>query len=522
MHGQCNGVIPYLPDTVPASLRPQVAELVADVGVFAKLHLVQDKESKKLIPFDALPMQERIFDAVRAGHNRIAVVKARQVAATTGAKMVLHWMAYTTAREAMHAIVSMRADSATALMDDNRRWLHDPPGLLQRPIDTHARGRIRYADTGASLQAFTSRSSTGLRSFQPAAALISEAAFAPDLEETIAQADAAVGDGLLICETTANNPGDYFSQLIAGAPENGWHVISLWWHEHPLYTDPPEMIPDDFVPTPAERQIQSAYGLTLGQLHWRRRRSATVGDVKFRREYPGCLDDCFLAREGGYYGEEVLQGITVVDHQVAERELEAPHPHDSYVMGVDVGGGVGGDYSTIAVVSVGTMQPVYCERSNTASPATWAHRVIQVATRYNRALVLAESNNHGHALILEMNNCGYRQQWRGAKGRPWVTSLQSKLDAFDSLREALTIIKVIDRTSWLELRALTIPVGKIAPEAPKGAHDDSAMAMALAYRCLRDVPSAARTLAAGSVPTRIDKLISRARAKRLRNHSLPF
>ena len=81
-------MIPYLPDTVPASLRPQVAELVADVGVFAKLHKVQDKESKRLINFDPLPMQDRIFEAVRAGHRRIAVVKARQVAATTGAKMV--------------------------------------------------------------------------------------------------------------------------------------------------------------------------------------------------------------------------------------------------------------------------------------------------------------------------------------------------------------------------------------------------------------------------------------------------
>ena len=179
-------------------------------------------------------------------------------------------------------------------------------------------------------------------------------------------------------------------------------------------------------------------------------------------------------------------------------------------------------FRSLAVVSVGTMQPVYCERSNTVSPATWAHRVIQVASRYNQALVLAESNNHGHALLMEMNNCGYRRQWRGANNRPWVTTLQSKLDAFDSLREALTIIKVMDRTSWLELRALTIPAGKISPQAPTGAHDDSAMAMALAYRCLRDVPSTARTLAAGSVPTRIDKLISSARAKRIRNHNLPF
>jgi hypothetical protein len=91
----------------------------------------------------------------------------------------------------------MREDSATALLDDFRRWLDDPPSLLRRPIATRSRGRIKYADTGAELRAFTSRSQTGVRSFQPVAALVSEAAFAPDLAEVVAQADAAVGEGLV-------------------------------------------------------------------------------------------------------------------------------------------------------------------------------------------------------------------------------------------------------------------------------------------------------------------------------------
>jgi hypothetical protein len=137
-------------------------------------------------------------------------------------------------------------------------------------------------------------------------------------------------------------------------------------------------------------------------------------------------------------------------------------------------------------------------------------------------MVLAESNNHGHALILEMDSCGYRHQWRNPKGKPWVTTLKSKIDAFDTLREHLKIIKVMDRVTWMELRSLTIPPGKAAPEAPKGAYDDCAMALALAYRCLRDIPSRMRTYAMPSVSTRIDSLISKARAKRIRSTNLPF
>jgi hypothetical protein len=514
----------FVPPRVPLHLHGKVSKLVGDLDLFARLHKVQEKKTKKLIDFDPLPMQVKIFEAVNQGHNRILIVKARQVAATTGAKMVLHQQTYAEENEAMRAIVSMRDDSATALLDDSRRWLTDVPALLRRPIRTQARGRIVYGDTGASLQAFTTRSKDGLRSFTPSAALISEAAFAPDLEEVIAQADAAVGEGLLIVESTANNPADYFSEIVRDAPHNGWHLLTLWWWEHPKYRSDDAEIPDDFEPTEAERKLQQRYGLTRNQLHWRRKKSRNIGMTKFRREYPGCLDDCFLGREGGYFGDELLHQVVVADYgNQTYIEHEAPHPHDKYVVGVDLGGGVGGDYSVLSVVSVATRQPVYVERSNRVTPAQWAHRVIQVASRYNEAQVLAESNNHGHAFLLELNQCGYRHQWLSHKGKPWVTTLQSKLDAFDSLREALQLVRVLDRATYNELRSLTILPGKVAPEAPKGAHDDCAVALALAYRCLRDVPSTFRTAAqSANTRTRIDDLIAASRAKRIRAHSLPF
>ena len=514
----------FIPPRVPVHLVSKVVSVIGDLDTFARLHRVQDKDTKKLVPFEPLPMQVKIFNAVNAGHNRILVCKARQVAATTGAKMVLHHQTYADQNEAMRAIVSMRDDSATALLDDPRRWLDDVPALLRRPIKTKARNRLVYADTGASLQSFTSRSTTGLRSFTPAAALISEAAFSPDLEETIAQADAAVGEGLLIVESTADNPADYFSKLVRDAPHNGWFLITMWWWEHPAYTSPDSDIPLDFNPTHGELQLQQRYGLTRNQLHWRRKKSLSIGESKFRREYPGCLDDCFTQRAGGYFGDELLSDVAINDFQNKPYvEHEAPHPQDRYVMGVDLGGGVGGDYSVISVVSVGTHQPVYVERSNTVTPQQWAHRAIQVASRYNNAMILAESNGHGHAFLLEVNNCGYRNQWLSVKGKPWVTTLQSKLDAFSTLREALQLVRIMDRATHMELRSLTIMPGKVAPEAPKGAHDDCAVALALAYRCLRDVPSVARTASMGAeVRTRIDDLIDAARAKRIRSHSLPF
>ena len=523
----------YVPPTVPAQLRPKVEKLLGDLGTFAQLLKVQDKDSKKLIPFQALPMQVKLFEAVEAGHKRIIIVKARQVAATTACKLVLHWLATTATTAAMHAVVSMRDDSATALLQDNLRWTEHPPTLLHRKLASKAKGGITYADTGASIKAFTSRSQSGLRSFSPAAAVISEAAYAPDLEEVIAQADAAVGDGLLMVESTANNPADFFSKLVLGAPSNGWHLVTLWWWEHPAYEDDDSMFDeDDFANSlsPDERALQGQYNLTLGQLHWRRRTLARIGsEHKFRREYPSSMEDCFLDREGGYFAEEALGAVEVIDAPQGKvtpgHELEAPHAHDRYVMGVDVGGGVGGDFSALCVVSVATRQVVYVERNNTISPAAWAHRVVQVASRYHGAFILAESNNHGHALLLELQNCHYRNLWvNPLTGKPWVTTLQSKLDAFDTLREAASLMRVLDRVTHLELRSLTIPPGKVAPEAPKGGHDDSAVACALAYRALRDVPPSWRmTQSPGTlVHQRVNALLDASRARRIRSSTLPF
>ena len=83
-------MLTFVPKTVPPDLRDQVAELVRRPSTFCRLHKVQHKDSKAEIPFDPLPMQTKIFDAIEAGHNRILVIKARQVAATTACKFVLH------------------------------------------------------------------------------------------------------------------------------------------------------------------------------------------------------------------------------------------------------------------------------------------------------------------------------------------------------------------------------------------------------------------------------------------------
>jgi hypothetical protein len=81
---------------------------------------------------------------------------------------------------------------------------------------------------------------------------------------------------------------------------------------------------------------------------------------------------------------------------------------------------------------------------------------------------------------------------------------------------------MLDRATWLELRSLTIPPGKVTPEAPKGGNDDCAMALALAYRCLRDIPASWRTSANESAGVRVQDLLASSRARKIRSASNPF
>jgi hypothetical protein len=500
-----------------------VQRLIGDRGLFCQLLPVTHKGTSKHTKFSPLPAQKLVWDALDRS-NRVIVLKARQMGVSTAVRAWQFHRVFQSLDPVKFAVLSFHQRSATNLRRLDREWLKALPDAFRRELREDSAADTIFDDTGAGLSAFTTGGRGGTRSFSFTGAHLSEFAFYQNPDEVLAQVLATVGDGPVVIESTVNVPGDAFHRLIEGSPENGWELLFLPWFTHQEYR---HSTPPDFKRTSEEEQLTSLYGLDDQQLMWRRTQVLTLGPHKFAREFPACIDDCFVGREGGWFEEELLRNIHVVEHQLhghtTGREIERPQPNDKYVMGVDVGGGVGGDYSALAVVSATTMQPVYAERNNKLTPQAWAHRVVQVAARYNNALVLTESNNHGHALLLELQNCHYTNLWHSPQGKPWVTTLQSKLDALNTLRESLQVVRVMDRVTWLELRALTVPAGKVAPEAPLGGYDDSAMALALAYRCMRDVPPSYRHQLGGSGgKTRVDDMLAASRARRIRSAALPF
>lgn len=510
----------WMPPNIPEALQPKLNKLLGDRELFCRMLPVYDKTRHQLVKFNALPAQRKVWLNLDA-HDRLIIVKARQMGVSYAVRAWQFHRAYCATEPAKYAVLSFHDRSARNLRQIDRQWLQALPEALQRSLSVDSATDSVYADTGAGISAWTTGGRGGTRSFSFSAAHLSEFAFYADPDEVLAQVLATVGDGPVVIESTVNAPGDAFHRLVQGAPENGWKVLFLPWFEHEAYfSDPPE----DFEPTVEESLLAAQHGLSDGQLYWRRMQVASLGPHKFRREYPSTLDECFLGvTSNAYLDSEILSNIEMVHFNTPKRVLEEPNPEDYYVIGADPAGGTGGDYSALVVLSANTYQPVYIERDNTIAPHEFAHRIVEVAAKYTtlhgQPIVLCESNNHGHAVLRELDHLGYNMRWRDHNNKPWLTTHKSKIDAFDALRELLqsSIIDRLDQTTLMELRSLQIV--KVSPEAPPGLHDDCAVALALAVRCLRDVPASKRRQ---TMNGRMDAMMARSRARKIKSKRLPW
>lgn len=507
---------PFVPDTVPGHLRDDVSDMLANRAHFCQMLRIKHKQLQKFVPFEPNEAQQRLW-ALMDTTNRVIVIKARQVGISTAVRAWQFHRAYTSPNPLTYAVLSFHERSARNLRRMDRRWLHELPNALHRDLEVDSAEDTVFKDTLAGFSSFTTGGRGGTRSFEFSGAHLSEFAFYTDAGEVLAQSMSTVGSGPLVIESTVNAPGDDFHRLIEGAPDNGWTVFTYWWWQHEPYRD--ERIPEDFERNIEEEELAEKYGLDDAQLWWRRQQIASLGTHKFKREYPGCLDDAFLTRECTYFDPRDLDQIDMLWFDTPEREFKAPEEGCRYVMGVDVAAGVGQDYSALAVISLTTMQPVYLERSNRMSPVDWAAKVAIVARRYNKALVLCEANNHGYVVLNELRRLKYTHLWKNARGKPWITTVRSKLDAFECLREHVKagIIFHLDQSTMQELRGLE--VRKVTPEAPSGLHDDLAVALALAYRCVRSAPLSQRR---ESMSGYMDDFIRERKVARIRSQALPW
>lgn len=472
-------------------IREHVQAVEADFLRFAeRLEIVTAQGQVR--PLACTPAQLRVVQALERGSN-VVVVKARQLGITTVCAAYLFWRAYTSKTPTNTASVLHKMEAAREVFTKITSFYDSIPVPIRRKLCAKTAHQIKFKPSKASYFAGTAGGHGGLRSFSLHLAHLSELCFYDDPEEVLANTIAALNGNQIIIESTCQQYGDAVHSLVDRAQKGElpgrWELLFFPWHEHGDYSQDP---PPTWSPTPRELEYQRVYKLTLAQLYWRNQKVLEIGNDKFRTEYPSSLDELFEQRSGSYYTSEDLENTTVIPSvALTDWEIEPPQKGVQYAIGVDVSAGIGRDYSVAYVLSKKTRRPVYIFRSNEATPVILARRLQHLAAYYHNALVLVESNSWGLPVLNELRHLGGVRQWMRA-GKPWTTTAQSKLLLHEDLKTAIRRgeIPLLDYGVVSELRALALPEAGLAPESVRGArgHSDAAMALGLAWQCLKAVP----------------------------------
>lgn len=367
----------------------------------------------------------------------------------------------------------------------------------------------------------------------------SETAFYADPETLMTGLLQAVPEGgNVFIESTANGLGNWYHREYEAAVDGESSYVGRFyaWHQHPEYTsDPAKVAPFESAAELAkELALKAAFGLTDGQLAWRRRKIREPGmRSKFVQEYPASAHEAFIASGHCYFDREVLDARKVIlagrpepdrpviPHTFPKLALEsglkvfkAPERGRRYVIGADVAEGLtkssDPDYSCADVLDWETLEQVATLHGRW-EPHVFALLLYELGGWYNDALIAPERNNHGHAVIVTLRHiCGlpdkgpydwgglylhseYDQATDQTTLKPgWATNVRTRPLMLDKLAQGIVegapILNDVDTVKEMNT-FVHLPGGKSGGEP--GCHDDRvfSLAIALAVRLLTPEPS---------------------------------
>ena len=296
-------------------LSPQAKAIVRDPHRFINKLKIRDK-SGKVIRLKLTNEQNKMLKSLMLDDKGTLVLKARQIGASTVTSAYLFWKWYSSEEPITIALLSHKLESAKQLFKMFQRFYSQLPKSLRRPLEVQNTQTLKFQDSGAEILALSSQGEGGLRSFTANYIHISEFAFASDPEELMATARAALNEGKLIIESTANYYNDclHVEVLKAQRGEADWDYNFFPWSDHAEYK---KEIPVDESGAPLiewsgeERNLLSMNELSGEQVYWRRSQIEKFGYEKFRREYPLTVEDAY-AQVGDAYFQD-LSRVNVVD-----------------------------------------------------------------------------------------------------------------------------------------------------------------------------------------------------------------
>ncbi len=366
----------------------------------------------------------------------------------------------------------------------------------------------------------------------------SEVAFWEDPEEPVLAINQSVPqhwDTLVFWESTANGAQNLFHRtwIAAERGESDMEPIFLSWKGFPEYSIP-VAAREKLEVTAAEQRFAQRYGLSKEEMKWARYTRINQCHnswERFHQEYPIApnlafvftgmpwFDQDFIARSldqaartphiRGYLknrSTDLPVPDFVEDDAGPLWVWKPPHESMSYSLGMDVGEGVGADYTVIQVVCNETGEVAASYRSNLVRPENAGVDAYLLGTWYNTGLLGIERNGPGLATLTVCE--------RGMSEHPWMTGypnlyyhtytdrkipeetrrlgwITNKITKEAMLsRLALTVesggLIIFSRTTLLEMQGFVWDAERktfrqnYSPPGSRLPHDDEIMALAIA------------------------------------------
>jgi len=282
---------------------------------------------------------------------------------------------------------------------------------------------IVFQKTRASLYIGTAGSKTFGRSDTITHLHGSETAFWKDPKTLLAGLYQAVphDTGIITKESTANGYGTYhhkqYQRAKAGISRFKAHFFP--WNIFPEYKS---SSPLTSALTEEEWEIKKKFNLTDAQLQWRREKLEELewDETLFKQEYPSTDLEAFSLTGGSLF--PAIECISTPDFIREKSPLGSgifrkltghPDPFLHYVIGVDTGAGVGGDFSAAEVFCVESGEEVATFSSNKIPPPQFASMVAYLGDLFSTpeysqngmqggktpAYLVPERNQHGITIV---------------------------------------------------------------------------------------------------------------------------
>lgn len=420
---------------------------------------------KGKVPFKLYDFQKRCINDFRDYVFNI-ILKPRQMGLSWLTAGYVLWLAIFHSEKNI-LMISIKENAAKRLLDKVKYIYANLPNFLKPGYDEWVKTSIVFKN-GSRIDSIPTSEDAG-RSESVSLLVIDEAAFVRWIDEIWAAAFPTLSTGgQAILLSTANGMGNFFHQTWAKALKtyNDFHAILLHWRDHPDRDD-----------------------------KWYLKQLRNLGKRRCAQEV-----DCDFLQSGSPVFEmakvrdleesliDVPNKILRTDYNDSLLIYHEPEFDGDYVIGADVASGGGEDYSTFYVYD--RINKRICAQFKQRLPVDrYAAILNKIGLEYNTALLAVESNNHGLAVLVQLNLthkypnlfCRYDLiDNEPTQKLGWETNVKTKAVVIAGLDKAIRDDELTGFTSEFLQECYTYayePNG--ATNALDGYHDDLIMALAI-------------------------------------------